>query len=413
MRMEFPGPVAPAAARRPEAPVILFRDDQMEPPPDQNYIPIPDAKTYRMRDTEVTFYFEDPDAYTAEPFVADVPRVCWLGRTDDAARRFLYEAFYLYGRQLERNDLDRLLAGELSLQRLIDELIREETSGRETVFSRVWDRQQECRRLGFAFLPWLDGAGVHAKLGKHARQVFFDPVPVYPGPPPPAYDDLFVEVKARDVVGEEEEEEAVPLEAPPCYEDVVASSKPSTSPVVPCAAPTATVAACTGDRSFAEALELMSNSEFAELLRNGWRTSRGWSSDVELLTPLPGEEEEEEAVLSRNLQLLRSRSGCRRFDVELATPKPEEEEEEEEEEVSVPPTRIRVSRTSPQNPRPSRIPRLAKVVPPPAKAPSPPAKAPVRPAKAPVRPTKAPVRPTKAPRGKAPRTAAKRPAFRV
>ncbi|KAI3328049.1 hypothetical protein HD806DRAFT_531380 [Xylariaceae sp. AK1471] len=210
------------ASRRPSPPVILYKDDDWTKPLDPPKLWIPDSTTFEVfLPTTVTWYFENIEDYTVEPYVAEVPRVDFLGHTDRKSKSLLFEAFYLYGLQLVPGDLDFMEREGFSLVKLVDTLVKLETGDAENVFTRIFNPKKMYKEAGLMWLPFLHGSGLSAKLG-YTPGPAFEPLPVYPGPittPPP-----YVPVEDQDADPDEdadnENDESV-VDEPPSYESSV------------------------------------------------------------------------------------------------------------------------------------------------------------------------------------------------
>jgi hypothetical protein len=211
-------------SRRPAPPVILYRDNDWAKPLDPPKLWIPDSTTLEIfLPTTVTWYFENIEDYTAEPYVAEVPRVDFLGRTDRKSKALLFEAFYLYGLQLIPDDLELMEREDLSLVRLVDDLIKWETADAENVFTRVFDRKNIFKGAGLMWLPFLHGSGLSARLG-YTPGPAFEPLPVYPGlntaaTEPPPY--VQVEDADTDSADDVDEDDESVVDEPPSYEYAV------------------------------------------------------------------------------------------------------------------------------------------------------------------------------------------------
>ncbi|KAI1324615.1 hypothetical protein F5Y16DRAFT_423798 [Xylariaceae sp. FL0255] len=199
-------------AERLPAPLhILFLEFDYTGEVEDDKMYMPDSSTFKIDyPTVVTWFFSGMESFTARPIVTKIPRVDFLGRTDRASKRVIYDAFYNFGLQLKPGDLEYMKAQNWSLTRFVDHLIQLETDGAETVFTRVFEKKEAVKAQGFMWLPFLntDKYGVSAKLGFHKRVSFLEPLPLYQGPQvdPPAYSE-------NDVT--------VIRELPPLYEDVV------------------------------------------------------------------------------------------------------------------------------------------------------------------------------------------------
>ncbi|KAI1335254.1 hypothetical protein F5Y15DRAFT_254969 [Xylariaceae sp. FL0016] len=201
-------------SRHPAPPVILFKDADWAPQGQGCKLLLPDSRYLNLVPTEVTWYFEDLDAYTAEPYVAEVPVVDFLGLEDRKSKTLLWEAFHIYGYQLLPEDLETMEREGHSLMRVIDNIIKAETNDAENIYTRVFDRKKPFKQAGMMWLPFLDGTGLTAKLGRHS-QPKYEPLPMYPGPKvePPPYELVEDKAAAKQI-----------LEQPPSYEEAVAST---------------------------------------------------------------------------------------------------------------------------------------------------------------------------------------------
>ncbi|KAI0022754.1 hypothetical protein F4780DRAFT_777506 [Xylariomycetidae sp. FL0641] len=230
--------------RRPAPPVILYKQEDWAEPSRVTKMRIPDSTTFeKMYATEVTYFFESMEDYTAEPFVAEIPEVDFLGVTEKRDKRTIYDAFYNFGRQLALEDLEVMERQGLSLMRFVDNLIKEETHGADNIFTRIFDRQKQFKAAGLMWLPFLDGSGITVKRG-YVPKPPFEPLPLYDGPveddvEPPPYtpaveevpetveEEVVEDVKkedAPDVREDEDEDGKAAMDEPPSYEAAVAQA---------------------------------------------------------------------------------------------------------------------------------------------------------------------------------------------
>ncbi|KAI1810008.1 hypothetical protein GGS20DRAFT_569281 [Poronia punctata] len=217
-------------SRRPPPPVIMYRDFDCdeEERRQTDHLYLPDITKMEVRMVRpVTWFFDDFEDYTAEPYVAEIPEVDYLGYNNMQRRRRIFDTFYLYGLQLVPGDLEHMERKNWTLVKLIDTLIRWESNGKKTVHN-IWDQQKQDRRNGFMFLPFLYTYGMKAKYGRHhIAHPLKDPVPEYPGPPPPVYEvvevrcEVPIEVAEVRVEDEEEQDVILPSE-PPSYDATMA-----------------------------------------------------------------------------------------------------------------------------------------------------------------------------------------------
>ncbi|KAI0473221.1 hypothetical protein GGR56DRAFT_677240 [Xylariaceae sp. FL0804] len=222
-----------SSRRLPAAPVILFREVDCTDPLPQSEIWFPDSRTFEKTvPTEVTYYFDNFDEFTAQPYVAEVPEVDFLGYTDPRDKDAIFQAFYFFGRQLAAGDVEFMDAHRIPVWKFIDALLRVESDGRESL-TTLFERRDKAKAEGYIWTPYFEHHGLRIKMGKHQPQVW-EPLPLYPYPhvEPPPY--LPVEGVVADVKEEEdaaaEEDEAVIVDGPPPYEEAVTtrlSEKPT------------------------------------------------------------------------------------------------------------------------------------------------------------------------------------------
>ncbi|CAJ2507632.1 Uu.00g088180.m01.CDS01 [Anthostomella pinea] len=167
------------APRHPAPPTILFRDSDWAEAPNPSKLSVPDSSTFEVEyPVEVTWFFEKIENYTAQPYVFDVPTVDFLGYKDRQSKSVLFDAFYLFGRQLVPGDVEFMQREGWSLMRFVDTLIKTETGGAEDIFSRVFERQKRFKAAGLMWLPFLDGSGLTARAGT-VPQALFESLPLY------------------------------------------------------------------------------------------------------------------------------------------------------------------------------------------------------------------------------------------
>jgi len=216
-----------SVSRFPPPPVILFKDYDWEGDDQPSKLWIPDHKTFMfLYPKEVTWFFENIEDYTAAPYVAEIPQVDYKGYTDYESKRIMYDAFYLHGVQLVEGDIEFMRQESWSIMKLVDKLVQRETNGADSIYTRVFDHMQTVRSTGLMFLPFLYGSGISAKLGYTPR----DPkeqLPVYPGPPPPAYVEVetehvvYVGLTDSDGTDVKKEQDEPVRDEPPSYEEAV------------------------------------------------------------------------------------------------------------------------------------------------------------------------------------------------
>ncbi|KAI0144360.1 hypothetical protein GGR57DRAFT_494945 [Xylariaceae sp. FL1272] len=214
------------AARRPAAPTILYRDDTWQESIERPKIWIPDSRSYRMEfPTEVTWYFENIEDFTAAPYVAEIPTVDFLGFEDRKSKALLFEGFYIYGIQLKKCDLEYMETERWSIMKFVDTLIKSETNDAENIFTRIFDRKRQFKNAGLMWLPFLDGTGITAKIGYTPPQPF-EPLPVYTCllTSPPPYCEVELKHTATDVV---KSDLCLWPDAPPSYEDAIKAMVPT------------------------------------------------------------------------------------------------------------------------------------------------------------------------------------------
>jgi hypothetical protein len=216
-----------SVSRFPPPPVILFKDPEWDGGDQPSKLWIPDPKTLKfLYAKEVTWFFENIEDYTAVPYVAEIPHVDYKGYTDYESKKIMYDAFYLYGLQLVEGDIEFMRQESWSIMRLVDNLMKRETNGAESVYTRVFDHMRAVKSTEYMFLPFLYGSGVSAKLGYIPSHPKGQP-PVYPGPPPPAYVEIeskpvdYTELTESNGAFDKDEWDEPVREEPPSYEEAV------------------------------------------------------------------------------------------------------------------------------------------------------------------------------------------------